>query len=115
MIGWVARIARAGVRVILTTHSEWVLEGLANIVNASRVAGSANETHNLDPVLGPKEVGVWRFSRRTAPRGVIVEEIKLDEDGIYPSGFDEVALGLHNRWAELERRAGESIRAGESN
>ena len=107
VIGWVARIVRAGVRVILTTHSEWVLEGLANIVNASRVADSADGA-DQDPILGPQEVGVWRFSPGTAPRGVVVEEIQLDDDGMYPSGFDDVAVGLHNRWAQLESQIGES-------
>ena len=39
VIGWLARTVRAGVRVIVTTHSEWILDGLANIVLASTIAG----------------------------------------------------------------------------
>ncbi len=102
VIGWVARIVRAGVRVIVTTHSEWVLDGLANIVRASRIADAANPDSNGDPVLHSREVGVWRFLPATAANGVVVEEIEIDDEGMYPSGFDEVAVGIHNRWAELE-------------
>ena len=106
VIGWVARMVRAGVRVILTTHSEWVLDALANTVAASGVADAGGGTRDLVPALGPEEVGVWRFSPRPAPRGVVIEEIALDEDGMYPSGFDEVAVGIHNRWAELKSCGG---------
>ena len=34
----IAEIVRAGVRVILTTHSEWVLEGLGNVVGRAALA-----------------------------------------------------------------------------
>ena len=102
VIGRIARIVRAGLRVIVTTHSEWVLDALANIVNASRVAEPAGPTGDREPVLRPHEVGVWRFKSGKAGDGVAVEEIEIDDEGMYPSGFDQVAVDLHNRWAELE-------------
>ena len=108
VIGWIAKIVRAGVRVILTTHSEWVLDGLANIVRTSEIAGATNATGDQDPVLHPREVGVWRFMPATAAHGVVVEEIEIDDEGMYSSGFDEVAVRLHNQWAELESQAGQS-------
>ncbi len=108
VIGWVARIVRAGVRVIVTTHSEWVLDALANMVRASRINGTAQPTDDQGPVLHAQEVGAWRFVPATAARGVVVEEIEIDDDGMYPSGFDEVAMSLHNQWAELESRASQS-------
>ena len=107
VIGWVARLVRAGVRVVVTTHSEWVLDGLANIVRSSRIAeqrGPANDQH---PVLDPSDVGVWLFRHGEAD-GVVVEEAAIDDEGMYPTGFDEVAVHLHNRWAEIESRAGGS-------
>lgn len=108
VISWVARIVRAGVRVIVTTHSEWVLDGLANIVSASRVAEPASPTGDQELVLHSREVGAWRFLPATAARGVVVEEIEIDDEGMFPSGFDEVAVSLHNHWAELESRASQS-------
>ena len=103
VIGRIAGIVRAGVRVVVTTHSEWILDGLANIVGASRIA-EATEARD-QPVLHPGEVGVWRFRPGPATRGVFVDEIEIDNDGMYPVGFDEVAVDVHNRWAELQSRA----------
>ena len=110
VIELVARIVRAGVRVILTTHSEWVLEGLSNMVQASRVAVSGGDEPSgggAAPVLHPKEVGAWLFRPGTAGSGVTVEEAEIDDEGMYRSGFDEVAVELHNRWADIRSRAGE--------
>ncbi len=108
VIGWVARIVRTGVRVIVTTHSEWVLDGLANIVRASRNDETAQSADDQGPILHAQDVGAWRFMPATAARGVVVEEVEIDDEGFYPSGFDEVAVSLHNRWAELESRASQS-------
>ena len=110
VIEWVARIVRAGVRVILTTHSEWILDGLANMVQASRVAvgGDEDETDGAAPVLHPWEVGAWRFRSGAAQNGVVVEEAEIDEDGMYRSGFDKVAVALHNRWANIQSRTRDS-------
>ena len=109
VIEWVARIVRAGVRVILTTHSEWVVDGLANIVQASRIAvGGGDPIGSAAPVLHPRDVGAWRFTPGEAANGVMVEEAEIDGEGMYPSGFDKVAVDLHNRWADIESRAGDS-------
>lgn len=110
VIGLVARIVRAGVRVILTTHSEWILDGLSNIVHASRVAVSGRDepSDGAVPMLHPREVGAWLFRPGTAASGVTVEEAEIDDEGMYRSGFDEVAVELHNRWADIRSRAGET-------
>ena len=108
VIGWIARIVRAGVRVIVTTHSEWVLDGLANIVRPSRIATTSNPNGDEDPVLHPRQVGAWRFVPGRDAHGVFVEEMEIDDEGLYPSGFDETAVRLHNRWAELDSRADQS-------
>ena len=33
--------------------------------------------------------------------GVGVDELTIDESGLYPSGFDEVAAEIHNAWAQI--------------
>ncbi|MBC6443371.1 MAG: AAA family ATPase [Rhodobacteraceae bacterium] len=89
--GWV----RQGIRVLLTTHSEWVLEEIANLV----AAGEAGEPD----ALSPDEVGVWRFELpKGARRGTRICEMKWDkEQGGYDPDFDAVAQDLHNRWADI--------------
>ena len=97
----IAAIVRAGVRIIVTTHSEWVLEELGNIVGRGRLADGGTEDAEAVS-LGAPDVGVWLFQPNPAGAGSIVTEIALDDDtGLYPSGFDAVAKALHNEWAKI--------------
>jgi len=95
-------LVNAGVRVIITTHSEWIMEALANHVNLSSLPdatrkeiGAENDAINAD------RVGVWRFSIPEHSEGSRVEEIVLDDTRLYPTGYDEVATDLHNEWSRI--------------
>ena len=104
-----AALVRSGIRVIVTTHSEWVLEELANIVRRSKLPkGRRKETSGSDFALRFDQVGAWLFKPKGRPRGSVVTEIGLDESGVYPSGFDDVAVALHNDWAEISSQIGET-------
>ena len=104
-----AALVQGGVRVIITTHSEWVLEELANIVRRSEVPASEREKlRNGEFTLEPQQVGCWLFQPKRRRKGTVVNEIRLDESGIFPSGFEEVATALHNDWADLASRTGET-------
>ena len=96
-----AEVVGAGVRVILTTHSEWLLEGLGNVVGRSRLTDRSDEQSGIGS-LDASDVGVWLFERAENGDGSTVKEIALDRDtGLYPSGFDAVAAALHNDWARI--------------
>ncbi len=100
-----AALVNVGVRVIITTHSEWLLEELANIVRRSQVSASERGDAGNDGVtLHPEQVGAWLFEPKQRPKGSVVKEIRLDDSGLYPSGYDEVAFKLHNEWADIESR-----------
>lgn len=97
----IAEIVRAGVRVILTTHSEWVFEKLGNLVGRSELADRGKGETGAES-LDTRDVGVWLFEPTEAGGGSTVKEITLDADtGLYPSGFDAVATALHNDWAQI--------------
>ena len=97
----IAEIARAGVRVIVTTHSEWVLEELGNVVGrAERSDRPSQESGAV--LLDARDIGVWLFEPANGVGSSTVKEIALNsETGLYPSGFDAVATALHNAWAEV--------------
>ena len=100
-----AALANAGVRVIITTHSDWILEELANIVRASQLPAAEREVTESGAVaMSPEMVGAWLFDKGSNASGATISEIALDESGLYPSGFDEVAAALHNDWARIESR-----------
>ena len=98
-----AAVVRSGVRVVVTTHSEWVLETLANLVRLSEVDKSRRKEVSPDGLaLTPDQVGAWLFERRKRPNGSVVKEIPLDvASGTFPAGFNEVTAALYNNWAGI--------------
>ena len=98
-----AAAVNSGIRVMLTTHSEWVLEELANLIRLSDLSESHKKEFTApDSALSAEDVGIWLFKPSKRPGGTIVKEIPLDlEIGNFQSGFDDVATGTYNRWARI--------------
>ena len=104
----IAEIVEAGVRVILTTHSEWVLEELGNVVGRAGLTNRSNAKSD-DESLRPRDVGVWLFVPAEDDSGSKVREIELDTDtGLYASGFGAVATALHNDWVDIASHRGDA-------
>ena len=102
----IAMLVESGIRVIITTHSEWVLEELANIVQRSNLPTSdQNATTNTKIALRSDQVGAWLFKRKNRPKGSVVEEVILDDEtGLYPTGFDDVSEELYNESVNIFSR-----------
>ena len=90
-----AELVEAGVRIVITTHSEWVLEELANLIRLSQV------DDRREPALHPDRVGVWRFHPPEEKDGARVTEIEMGDAGLFEAGYEQVAMEVHNRWADL--------------
>ncbi len=100
-----AEMVHAGVRVIITTHSEWIMEELANLVKLSKLPSSDQaDLSGGSRGLEPHEVGAWLFKSAPYPEGSTVSQIDLDESGLYPTGFDDVAMELHHKSVKISRR-----------
>lgn len=102
-----ARLVRAGVKVIITTHSDWLLEEIGNLTLEGLLEEDADEPSSW---LLPEEVGVWHFQTDEP-----VKEIPFHpRDGISPEDYGNVAAGLYNRSVnlqqKLEKKKGESQR-----
>ena len=104
-----AAAVNAGIRVMLTTHSEWVLEELANLIRLSELPKSRRKDFvDTNSALTEDQLGVWLFETKKSPKGTVVREIQLDlEIGNFPSGYDDVAMATYNRWAEISNLIGE--------
>ncbi len=105
-----AAAVQSGIRVIITTHSEWVLEEVANLVSTSTLPKDKRKGIDSAHISLPEsDVGAWLFNPSKRPRGSKVEEIRLDqESGTFPSGFSHVSEALYNKWAEITNRIEES-------
>ena len=108
LIRQIAAMVRAGVRVILTTHSEWVLEELSNIVLASSLPEARrNGIGGGEFALRPEDVGAWWFQQKKRPRGSVVEEIHPEKSELYSSAFTKVSASTYNDWVRISGRLGE--------
>ena len=101
-----AAAVKAGIRIIITTHSEWILEELANLIRLSDLPAERRRgIDGADVALGWDEVGAWFFDPGPDGQGSTVREMPLDiEEGIFPSGFGLVTADLYNRWAKISNR-----------
>ena len=101
-----AAAVQSGIRIIITTHSEWVLEELANLVRLSDLPTEQREgIDDADVALSSEQVGAWFFEPSVEQSGSVVREISLDtESATFPAGFGLVTESLYNRWAEISAR-----------
>jgi len=108
-----ARLVTEGKRVLVTTHSEWVTEELANIVRRSKLEEKLPRVAEPKPgtddiALAEADVGVWQFGAVSNSVGSNVREIRMGETGLYDVGFDDVATSSHNEWARISNALGDS-------
>ena len=101
-----AALVVAGVRVIITTHSDWLLETLANIVQRSKIPNSSGHGQTGDQVaLRPEQVGAWLFQPKGRPKGSVVKEVNLDpETGLYQTDYGMVSEALYNEGISIANR-----------
>ena len=102
-----ARLVRAGVRVVVTTHSDWLLKEIGNLMRAGELneAGRPAADDGPPSALRRGEVGIWLFNQEGPASGSTVEEIPFDSiEGVEPPDYEEVAEALYNRSADLQNQ-----------
>ena len=99
-----ARLVRAGVRVIITTHSEWLLEQIGNLIREGEVMKLGKNKTEPTTWLTKEEVGAWWFRPDTPVKKITFEHIA----GIEPMEYGEVAEELYNRSVNLRTQLEEA-------
>ena len=96
-----AGLVRAGVRVIVTTHSDWLLKEIANLIRIGDLKRKdSSQVKKIESIhwLLPEEVGTWWFQKDG-----IVKHIPFDPtEGIEPEDYEDVAYKLYNRSVNLQ-------------
>ena len=105
-------LVRAGVRVVVTTHSDWLLDEIGNLIREGELEEKSGKPINKQPFpssLQPSDVGVWLFRKDKSDAGSTVEEIPFDRiEGVGPEEYADVAEALYNRSASLQNRLAET-------
>lgn len=106
------RLVRAGVRVVVTTHSDWLLMEIGNLIREGELEekiGEPIEEQSFPNSLQPSDVGVWLFREDAASAGSTVEEIPFDRiEGVEPREYEDVSEALYNRSAGLQNQLAET-------
>ena len=104
---FLVRLIRNGVRVLITTHSEYLLEQLSNFVMLSQIGPEVREQKygkGKDDYLNVEEVAAYLFKRDGRSKGYKVHPLEVnEEDGISEEGFSEVHEALYDELVRLER------------
>lgn len=99
-----ARLVRAGVRVLITTHSNYMLQQISNLIREGELQKQGESTNEMEDYLKAEEVGTWWFHK-----GKPVEELPFDlVEGIEPEDHLDIAEDLYNRSAGLQNRIEET-------
>ena len=96
-----AGLVRAGVRVVVTTHSDWLLKEIANLIRIGDLKRKGvKQLKKMESIhwLLPEEVGTWWFQEDG-----IVKHIPFDRtEGIEPKDYEDVAYKLYDRSVNLQ-------------
>ena len=69
----IARLVRAGVRVLVTTHSDFMLQEIGNLMRVGMLKEKDALKKETNDWLLPEEVGAWLFPKRISR----VKEIRV--------------------------------------
>ena len=95
-----ARLVHAGVRVVVTTHSDWFLEELGNLLRVGELEELGEQVSDSPIFLRKEQIGVWHFEKNQP-----VKEIPYDRfAGVEPQDYGVIAETLYNRSASLQNQ-----------
>ncbi|KAA6328171.1 hypothetical protein EZS27_022904 [termite gut metagenome] len=98
-----AKIVNAGIRLLISTHSDYIVRELNNMIMLSSKDIDKKEFgYEDDEYLNPEDVGAYLFNfNKEKPDRVIVEALSIEEDGFEVETMDEVIASLNARSMNL--------------
>ncbi|MBM3302456.1 MAG: AAA family ATPase, partial [Deltaproteobacteria bacterium] len=104
---FLVRLRRHGVNLVLTTHSEYLLEQLGNFIRLEKVAPDvrvSNYHYDRNDFLKADEVAVHMFKPDKKRGGFTIAALEVSpEEGISAEAFMEVHESLYDETVRLER------------
>ena len=103
----IVKMVRKGVKVMITTHSDYFLPQLSNFVRLSALPDErARRGYDDEDYLNPDDVGCYLFAWDREEGGSVVRELEVSaEEGVVEDEFYDVSESLYNEYVDLERAA----------
>lgn len=109
----IVALVNSGVKVLLTTHSDWIVNELSNAVAWYE---EANEDRGQQS-LSKENIGVWLFDRGSNSKqdaGTSIQEVPWNsEDNGFEAGYYDVIVEQSNDWADAINSGAYRRRAGQ--
>lgn len=105
-----AFLVRRGVYVIITTHSDYLIEQLSLLIKLSNLDSSKREKlgYEREEYLKSDEVSAYLFKYSEDLKGSVAEELRIDkEEGIPSDEFAKVVNELRNEYIRIEINEGQ--------
>ena len=100
-------LVRANTRVLITTHSEYLVDQLSNYIRLGQMSVDEREKQGFaeQDYLLTEDIGVHLFKLDEAKAGTVVERIEVTpEDGIADEEFTKVDKELYEETYQLRRK-----------
>jgi hypothetical protein len=100
----IIKLVRSGLNITITTHSDYLLHQLSNLIALSVRTKSQRESlgYAADEVISPDEVSVYLFRRDSNECGSRAIQLEVGEKGIYEDEFGSVAEALYEEAIEAK-------------
>jgi predicted ATPase len=92
------RLIRNGLRILITTHSDYLLEQINHFIALSKVPVAERKkkfSYGEEDFLNPDEVGAYVFGYDQKSKGYKITELEIDEEGISEEEFVRVDEALY--------------------
>lgn len=100
------KLIKSGVKVLATTHSDYLLQQLSNFIRLSRIPEEQRikEGYSPNDYLKPEKVGAYLFEFDNEKQGSFVKELEVNaEEGIPEEEFAKVTEALYKETVFLDR------------
>ena len=100
----IATWVQAGLKVLITTHSDWIINELSNCVARQQLSEVSPRKKIKYPKLSQDMIGVYVFDhidKNKPTKGATIKEMKWNSDeGGFDTGFYDVAMDQHEEWVD---------------
>jgi predicted ATPase len=106
---YLVRLIRKGVTLILTTHSDFLIEQLSSFIMLSKVDPEKRISrygYSEDDYLNPDEVGAYIFEYDRNKEGYRIERTEITEDGISQEEHMRILEALYEETMKLRKDTG---------
>ncbi len=102
----IVRLVNAGVKVLITTHSEFLLSQINNLMRLNHASRQTVRKYGYEPqdCLSQDDVSAYAFRWADELGGNVVEELEISPDtGIDEDDFARVAFDLYDETTSFQR------------